>query len=80
MEPSEGTLEPDQKLNLRVIFTPVLHRESPYSQTIPLRISLNPASKALTCSGRGETPKVGGVVCTCIWMCGGGRRGGVARM
>ena len=32
VEPPEGVLEPDQKVNVRVIFTPVLGREAPYLQ------------------------------------------------
>ena len=32
VEPPEGTLEPDQRINVRVIFTPVLGRETPYLQ------------------------------------------------
>lgn len=32
LEPPEGVLEPDQKLNVRVIFTPVLGREAIYQQ------------------------------------------------
>ena len=32
LEPQEGTLEPDQRLNVRVVFTPVLGRESAYNQ------------------------------------------------
>ena len=32
VEPPEGTLEPDQRINVRVIFTPVLGREAPYLQ------------------------------------------------
>lgn len=31
-EPSEGVLEPGQKLNMRVVFTPVMNRDTPYSQ------------------------------------------------
>ncbi|EFJ42226.1 hypothetical protein VOLCADRAFT_67248 [Volvox carteri f. nagariensis] len=57
-EPSEGTLEPDQRLNLKVIFTPVLNRDAPYSQGIPIRINLNNKVKELQCTGRGLTPKV----------------------
>ena len=32
VEPPEGVLEPDQKVNVKVVFTPVLGRESPYVQ------------------------------------------------
>ena len=32
VEPSEGVLEPDQKVNVKVVFTPVLGREAPYIQ------------------------------------------------
>ena len=32
VEPPEGVLEPDQKINVKVIFTPVLGREAPYLQ------------------------------------------------
>jgi hydrocephalus-inducing protein len=32
MEPFEGVLEPNEKLNVKVIFTPVLGRETPYLQ------------------------------------------------
>lgn len=32
VDPPEGVLEPDQKINVRVIFTPVLGRETPYLQ------------------------------------------------
>lgn len=31
-EPSEGVLEPGQKLNMRVLFTPIMNRDTPYSQ------------------------------------------------
>ena len=34
VEPPEGVLEPDQRLNVRVIFTPVLGREAPYQQVL----------------------------------------------
>ncbi|GIL73964.1 hypothetical protein Vretifemale_3957, partial [Volvox reticuliferus] len=57
-EPSEGTLEPDQRLNLKVMFTPILNREAPYTQGIPIRINLNSKVKELQCTGRGLTPKV----------------------
>lgn len=32
VEPSEGLLEPDQKLNVKVVFTPVMGRQAPYLQ------------------------------------------------
>ncbi len=40
------------------MFTPVLNREAPYSQGIPIKINLNPKMKELTVSGRGLTPRV----------------------
>lgn len=51
-------LEPGQRLNMRVIFTPVSHREQPYLQTIPIKITSNPRGKELTCQGHGDTPRI----------------------
>lgn len=56
--PSEGVLEPGARAQLKVIFTPVLHREAPYAQGIPIKINLNNKVKEITASGRGLTPKV----------------------
>ncbi|KXZ49496.1 hypothetical protein GPECTOR_21g722 [Gonium pectorale] len=57
-EPSEGTLEPDQRMQLKVIFTPILNRDAPYIQVIPLKINLNARVKELQANGRGLTPRV----------------------
>ncbi|KAG2489301.1 hypothetical protein HYH03_012133 [Edaphochlamys debaryana] len=57
-DPPEGTLEPDQRVNLKVVFTPILNRDAPYNQSIPIRINLNPRGKELVATGRGLTPKV----------------------
>ncbi len=42
----------------QIVFTPVLNRDAPYSQSIPMRINLNPRGKELTATGRGLTPRV----------------------
>lgn len=42
----------------QVIFTPILNRETPYTQSIPIRITLNNRVKELQCTGRGMTPRV----------------------
>jgi hydrocephalus-inducing protein len=51
-------LEPDQRLNVRVIFTPVLGRDTSYSQVIPIKINSNAKGKELVCSGFGDTPRI----------------------
>lgn len=56
--PAEGVMEPGARTQLKVIFTPVLHRDAPYAQGIPIKINLNPKSKEISASGRGMTPKV----------------------
>eukprot|EP00798_Chlamydomonas_sp_ICE-L_P006741 gene6741-3411_t len=57
-EPSEGVLEPDQRLGIKVIFTPVMNRDAPYSQVLPIKIGLNPRSREMTGKGKGATPKI----------------------
>ncbi len=58
LEPSEGVLEPGEKLNARVVFTPALGRELPYSQAFHIKITANPKSKEFVARGKGTTPKV----------------------
>jgi hypothetical protein len=51
-------LEPGQRVNMRVIFSPAHHRDTPYQQAIPLKITSNPRGRELQCSGAGDTPRI----------------------
>ncbi len=58
VEPSEGVLEPDQRQQVKFIFTPTLNRTTPYLQTFPLKITGNPKGKEVTCKATGQQPRV----------------------
>jgi hydrocephalus-inducing protein len=57
-EPAEGSLEPGATAKLKVVFTPVLGREQPYTLPLPIKVANNPKPRVLACSGRGHTPRV----------------------
>ncbi|KAF5830389.1 hypothetical protein DUNSADRAFT_14652 [Dunaliella salina] len=57
-EPSEGTINPGRRLNVRIMFTPAMHREQPYHQVLPLKVTGNPRTHHLICSAKGATPTV----------------------
>lgn len=57
-EPAEGTLEPGATAKLKVLFTPILGREMPYTSPLPIKVANNPKPRELLCSGRGWTPQV----------------------
>ena len=57
-QPAEGTLEPGGRTNIRVVFTPQLGRDAPYSLALPIKIAHNPRTCEVMCSGRGITPRL----------------------
>lgn len=57
-EPAEGALEPGATCIVRVMFTPALARDAPYSLPLPIKVANNPRPRELQCSGRGYTPRV----------------------
>lgn len=57
-KPAEGTLEPGATAKLKVVFTPIMGRELPYSLPLPIKVANNPKPRELSCSGKGYTPRV----------------------
>lgn len=57
-EPAEGVLDPGATTKLKVLFTPVLGREMPYTLPLPIKMANNPKPRELLCSGKGYTPRV----------------------
>lgn len=57
-EPAEGMLEPGSSANVKVTFTPVLGRDTPYSLPLPIKVNHNSQPHELLCTGKGYTPKV----------------------
>ncbi len=43
---------------MQVIFTPVLGRQAPYAQVLPIKIHSNPRTRDLSAKGRGLQPRV----------------------
>lgn len=57
-EPSEGILEPGQRLNMKVIFQPLLKQEGPYNEVISISIKHSKIQRTLTCSGEGKSARL----------------------
>lgn len=57
-EPSEGVLEPGQRLNMKVIFQPLLKQEGPYSDVINIHIKHSKIVKQIACSGEGRSARM----------------------
>lgn len=55
--PDSGVIAPGERLNIRVMFTPIKGREKPYMQRIPIRLANNSRQIFLNCSGTGYTLK-----------------------
>jgi len=55
IQPERGSLLPNQKQNIQIVFTPVSHGS--YTQTLEFKLKSNDNFKLVTCKGQGFIPK-----------------------